>query len=522
MIGNREMSMDDYLAMLRRRIKVILLPAILAPLAGFVVSFGFTPRYTSQAIVVVEGQKVPEGYVKPVTAEDVMQRVATIEQKVLTRKSLQPVVERLGSLARGATLDQMIEQIQQNVTIEPLVTDMSQAASSSARKKKKPAGQSSSDVQGFTLSYTANNANEAQRVCTDLTTLILNEDQDIREQMASGATDFLDRQLTQAKEELNEWDSKMANFKKEHLGQLPGNEDTNMKILASLSSQLDASNQALNRAEQDREYAKSLLAQQIAAWKASQSANNPITLQQQLASLQSQLITLQARYTDDHPDVVKAKKDIAELKRKLSEINSAAPEDNDASTRATATEPPEIQQLRKAIHQDDDAMAQATSDQKRLQKQIAVLEGRVNGSPNVEEEYNQLNRDHSTAQKQYEDLLEKKNDSEVHAALEIAQKGEKLTLVIPASQPDAPDFPNRPLFGAGGLGAGLAIGFGLAMWLELRDKSIRTEQDVLAVLELPMLASLPWIKPYVVETNGRGAGSNGKSPGEERKVAVEV
>ena len=34
MIENRELSMDDYLAMVRRRLKIILIPALLAPLAG--------------------------------------------------------------------------------------------------------------------------------------------------------------------------------------------------------------------------------------------------------------------------------------------------------------------------------------------------------------------------------------------------------------------------------------------------------------------------------------------------------
>jgi uncharacterized protein involved in exopolysaccharide biosynthesis len=44
MIENRELSMDDYLAMFRRRIKVILIPALLAPLAGFLISYAFPAK----------------------------------------------------------------------------------------------------------------------------------------------------------------------------------------------------------------------------------------------------------------------------------------------------------------------------------------------------------------------------------------------------------------------------------------------------------------------------------------------
>jgi uncharacterized protein involved in exopolysaccharide biosynthesis len=59
MSENRELTMDDYLAMLRRRLKVILIPALIAPLAGFLVSYAFSPKYTSTATIVVEVQKIP-------------------------------------------------------------------------------------------------------------------------------------------------------------------------------------------------------------------------------------------------------------------------------------------------------------------------------------------------------------------------------------------------------------------------------------------------------------------------------
>ncbi len=75
MIENRELTIDDYLAMLRRRAKVILIPALLAPLAGLLVSYLFPPKYTSQALILVESQKVPETMVQPVVSEDLTARI---------------------------------------------------------------------------------------------------------------------------------------------------------------------------------------------------------------------------------------------------------------------------------------------------------------------------------------------------------------------------------------------------------------------------------------------------------------
>src|SRR5262249_38144860 len=95
MLGKRPLNIDDYVAMLNRRKWWIIIPALIAPLVGFLVSYAFPPKYKSQSLVLVEGQKVPEGYVKPVVTEDLTQRIATMQQQVLSRGRLKPMIERL-------------------------------------------------------------------------------------------------------------------------------------------------------------------------------------------------------------------------------------------------------------------------------------------------------------------------------------------------------------------------------------------------------------------------------------------
>jgi uncharacterized protein involved in exopolysaccharide biosynthesis len=174
------------------------------------------------------------------------------------------------------------------------------------------------------------------------------------------------------------------------------------------------------------------------------------------------------------------------------------------------------------VHQYDQAIAQATRDQQRLQDQIHAYQGRVALSPAVEEQYKLLTRDYDTAQKFYNDLLAKKSESAMQTDMERGQQGEQMRLLNPANLPDSPSFPNRWLFSGGGLGAGLAIGMGLALWMELRDKSIRTEQDVLAAMELPMLVSVPWVNPDPGVKNGNGRFSIRSKPSDEEKRTVEV
>jgi protein tyrosine kinase modulator len=515
MIENRELTMDDYLAILRRRAKLILIPVLLAPLVGFLISYAFTAKYTSKSLILVEGQKVPETMVQPVVSQDLTARIATLQQQVLSQSKLQPVVERLYPGKSSQEVSELIDQIGQNMTVDPVVTDLAQFG------KKKPGAQNSS-VPGFYVTYTASNAREAQQICRELTSLLVDENLKSVADVAKGTSDVLNKGLEESKRTLDDLDARLAAFKKQYVGQLPGDEENNLKILMGLNSQLEANTQTLNRAQQDKSYTESILAQQVTSWKSSQTSTNPQTLEKQLSDLQSQLLDLQARYTPDHPDVIKAKADIAEVKKKLAEINKATPDSTDAPTeKASALEPPEIRQLRLQIHQYSDLIVAGTRDQQRLQQEIGEYQGRVSLSPAVEEKYKAMARDYDNAQKTYQDLLAKKSSADLTVQMNQQAQGEQMAMLNPPNLPESPSFPNRLLFAGGGLGFGLALGLGLTMWQELRDKSIRTQADVEAALNLPMLVAIPWVGAVTGENkNGKHKPSSKKADASKETVGV--
>ena len=514
---NRELTMDDYLAMLRRRMKVIFIPLLLAPIAGFLVSYMFSPKYTSKALVLIEAPKIPDTVVQQVFSEDLTQHVATIQQQVLSPTRLRPMIDRLGLAKPGQSIDDIMDNVRLNMSIDPVVTDLSLF-----RAKKAPA--QSSPVPGFFVTYTASTPHDAQMVCADLTSMLLEEDLKSREEATQGTTLFLTKQVDEAKQKLDDLDKKLAAFKNQHMGQLPGDEDNNLKILMGLNSQLDANTQTLNRATQDKSYTESLLEQQLAAWKASQLTTNPQTLQQQLSQLEAQLIDLEGRYTEDHPDVIKAKADIAEVKKQLAALDNPNPKSTDAASgKGSASEPPEIRTLRLQVHQYEDLIAQATRDQKKLQDEIAVYQGRVAASPAIEEQYKEMARDYDNAQKVYQDDLAKQSTSKMATQAEQDQEGQRMALLNPADLPDTPSFPNRLLFAGGGLGAGLVLGLGLTMWMELREKCIRTEADAEAAVGLPVLVAVPWVlQPQPENGNGKGHFWSRKKPGTEKEEPATV
>src|SRR6202167_5166877 len=411
MIQNRELTMDDYLAMLRRRAKVILIPALLAPLVGFLVSYAFTPKYTSQSTILVEGQKVPDTMVQPVATEDLAARINTLVAQVTSQAALKPMLQKIYGPAKSEqSIDGLIDGINTGETfnVEAVATDI---ASTGGGRRRPSQGM---QEPAFRLSYTDSTPREAQEICSGLTSLLLEKNLTYMQDRATGTTNVLSKGIEDAKRNLDELDSKLAAFKKQYVGQLPGDEEDNLKILAGLSSQLEANTQTLNRAQQDKAYAESMLAQQLTAWKSSQTSNNPQTLEKQLSDLQTTLMGLQARYTDDHPDVVKTKADIAEVKKKLAEVNKASSDAPDATDeKASALEPPEIRQMRLQIHQYADLITAATRDPKRYQEEIATYQGRVSLSPDVEKQYSELMRDSDNAHKNYQELLAKKSAADL-------------------------------------------------------------------------------------------------------------
>ena len=489
------LNFNDYIAILRRRAKVILIPTLLAPIIAFAISYAFTAKYTSKSLVLVEGQKVAQGYVQPVTTEDVAERISRLQEKVLSNERLKPMIERL-NLARGQGGDDAVAQeVRGAVSVEAVDPSLVSVSGSGKDGGSHSLVHGKAQPPGFFVSYTASDPKRAQRMCTELTALVIEENLKDSEQVVQNTSDFLSTQIDQAKQSLDEQGSKLMAFKTRYLGQLPEDQEANLKMLGDLSTELDANTQALNRAQQDKAYAESLLAQKLTTWRATQGTGDPQNIRQQISQLEDHLLTLKARYTDDYPDVVKARNDIAALKKNLNDLQSPKAAASVAQPTDDLAEPSDIQQLRTQIHQYETVTAQATHEEKRLQDDIRTYQGRLELSPELQEEYSALSRDYEGAQKFYKDLLTKKSEAEMQKDVQRREEGQQMRLLDPPTLPDSPSFPVRWEFALGGLGAGATIGFGIVLWLEMRNRVIRTEAELESALDVPTLITIPWVGP---------------------------
>ena len=131
------------------------------------------------------------------------------------------------------------------------------------------------------------------------------------------------------------------------------------------------------------------------------------------------------------------------------------------------------------------------SEQGRLQGMVGMYQGRIEASPVREAELAALTRDYETQQQTYRGLLQKKEESQISANLEKRQIGEQFKILDPARMPEKPASPDRPRLYLIAALIALAAGLGCAALAEFFDKSLRTEADVRAALNLMVLATVP-------------------------------
>ncbi len=470
---------QEILAIARRRWLWIVIPLLIGPVVAYMISRKITPVFTSQAFVLVEAQKVPDTFVPSMMTDQLETRLLTMQEEILSRTRLQTLIDQFGlykSDRPRVSMEELVGRLKKDVKVTTLRPD------------------ATSTLRGFYVAVNADSPRLAQKLCSQVLAMFMEENVKARSQRAEDTTEFLTGQLDDAKHKLDENDSKLAEFKTRYMGRLPTDEQNNLQMLSSLSTRLDAINEAVAQARQQKVTQSSMLAQRTGSvGNAHLPAGKVTDLEKQLSDLRAQLVTLESQYTPEHPDVVAVKSQIASLQGQLQAARTSPPQ---------ATVQPSVQiddadtaQLRASIQALDDNIKMKRAEQARLEQEISSFQARIQLSPVVEEQFKGLTRDHESALQFYNDLLTKKTQSEMIRDLEQRREGEQFRVMDAPDLPAKPSFPDRQKFAFGGLGGGFALGAALAAMLELKERFIRTEKDVQTHLGLPVFTVIPNLEP---------------------------
>jgi polysaccharide chain length determinant protein (PEP-CTERM system associated) len=450
-------------------------------LAVWMLSMLMPSVYKSETTILVEQQKVPEEYVVANVSVDMDQRLAAMKQQTLSRSRLQHIIEQFGLYrdAYKANPEEVIAQMRNK--------DIDMHAVEAPGRR--------GDFSAFLISYTAPSAKMAQQVNTQLTSLFIDQSIEMQSERAENTTQFLSTELETARQKLAEQDAKIKQFKMGALGQLPSQMETNVHILSGLQDRQRSLSQELNHAQEQKLYFESLLAQYRSAKVDSEKGAGALpAIDDQLTKLKEELADAQAKYTPDHPDVMRLKRLIARTEKQRAAIQQNIESGNAAEQPKNTHDPRSmtpILQFESQLKANEQEIADTRRELQQVQQQISGYQSRLNATPVREQQLADLTRDYDESKSNYDSLLKKQMQSQMATNLERRQQGEQFRIIDPPSLPKKPVSPDRLKMSIMGLFGGLVLGLGLAIAIELMEDRVRTEGEVMRIVNVRILAGVP-------------------------------
>jgi polysaccharide chain length determinant protein (PEP-CTERM system associated) len=361
-------------------------------------------------------------------------------------------------------------------------------------------------LTAFKIRYSAGTPQLAQQVNSELTSLFIDENLKSQQQLSESTTDFLQKQLTDASEKLQEQEAKVRAFKASHFGNLPSQMETNVQILGGLQSQLQSIQRALDAANQQKLYLESLQQEyqsiQASLGNGDSTATSPDALNTDLLDLRHKLQEARLRYTEDHPDVVQLKDKLSKMEKLKQDIDSEITANQQPAKTTSDVDPGAALQVQ---HGSTSPMMQIQSQlkangleiqnyqqrEKKIESDITTYQARLNLTPETEQELADISRGYEESKANYDSLLQKQNQSQLATSLEQSQQGEQFRILDPPSLPTRPSAPNHLLISIAGLLVGFALGAALTAFLEMTNVRVRQEKDLEDAVPLKVLIGIP-------------------------------
>jgi protein tyrosine kinase modulator len=486
--------------------------------------------YRSESLIIVDSQKIPERFVSSTVQVTLQDHLATLSQQILSSTQLEKIIEKFDlypKLRKTRSPEQVISLLRDEIQITP------EKGWGDERGASKTTG-------AFRVAYEGPNPTVVAGVVSEISGLFIAENLRTREQRAEGTSEFIESQLDEARKSLEKQEANLSRFKKERMGELPEQEAALIGTLNRLHSELQGTQDAINRAEQNKMMLENTLRlaetaedavkrtlQQPPAPRpavgvvrsdltpATSSAPAPVRASQ---VLKERLEALRLRYQDEHPEIKRLKLELeAALKQEAKEAAAAAALPKAPPTVSTSKEsipvpvvaqggdPVVSAQMLAEWNRERERVATTrtqlavaakelgsrVAERERILRSITEYQGKLERLPMREQELAGVTRDYENSKQNYKSLLDKKTSAEMATEMERRQQSERFTLVDPARIPSKPIKPKRLVLNLGAVGGALALSLVLVLGIEFRKNCFLGEWELPATI--PVLGRVPTI-----------------------------
>jgi polysaccharide chain length determinant protein (PEP-CTERM system associated) len=431
--------------------------------------------------------QVTQGITVDSNVETQLQRV---RQALLGGPALEKVAAEAGLVPRSATPQQrqgLLSRLRERTTI---TGTLSRESASSGL---------------YVISYQDANRNRSLRVVDRLLSNFVQSALGGKREGSQQAQRFLTDQIADYERRLSGAESKLADFKKQNIGVMPGAQGD---YFTRLQAEMDASNKvqaslaiALRRRN---ELGRQIRGEQpvITSGQGTfNSGTSPVPgndTATRIREAQAHLDELLLRFTEKHPDVIALRQTLADLHaRQDAEIEAMKRGDPGAAARLGLATNPVYQSIQLQLNQSEVEIAALRAEIADHQRKTADLRNMVNSAPEVEAELARLNRDYDVTRAQYNALVDRLQRAKLSD--EADQTGfVRFEVIDPPSAAFVPVAPDRPKVMLMTLLFGLAAGIGIAYLLHQLRPVFTTSRQLAEITNLPVLGvvSMTWLERH--------------------------
>jgi len=445
-VAQYEMNLRDYWLIVRRRRMIIIACTVLVALLSFGLAQRKVPFYQATAAVKFEQSTQLSGLLVEVLSYSSADSIETQVTIIKSYPILEDVAKRLGYLKEVPTGAASREAKGYWGTLDSL------------NGKLKVARVPNTSILEITA--TSTKPREAQDLANTTAEAYRDYNKSLRNSRVTEARRFIENQLKDVEARSRRTEAEIWAFREANRIVAPGAESS---VLMSVFTQVRGD---IEKTRQQRTELESI--------------------QQRLAALDAASPTDRVFIETSNPAMQKLQGTLSELQL---ERNNLAVEVTDRHPRLQAFDD-RIREVRAEMRREVAAqIAMLRNREEFLNRQIGELQQKNRELPTLELSLQRLQREAKTN----DDLLALLKTKHQEALIKEAEQIEEVSIVRPATEPDAPiggDATNTMMVGAV---LGLAIGLVLAFVRENLDTSIGTIEDVETYLGVPVLGVVPHI-----------------------------
>jgi polysaccharide chain length determinant protein (PEP-CTERM system associated) len=463
-----------------------LLAAWIVCLVGWLVVLAMPDTYSAWARVFIDTRTRLSQVTQGIADSNIASQVESVREALLGG----PQLEKVARLSMPGYATASSEQ--QAAIIDGLRKRLQVEASGGERNR--PA-----DL--YTIMYTDQDRHTAHRVVNQLLKLFLANALGGSQEGSEQAQQFLSQQIAEYDKKLQAAESRLAEFKRQNAGLMPGATGDYFTRMHAETDDLDKDRSALTVAEQKRDELQRQLSSEGPLMGSSAGRVNGAgggDTASAIRETQARLDELLLRFTDKHPDVIAARRTLEDLKKRQQvEIEAIRHGDQAAIAASGLAANPVYQGIKLQLSQTDVEVAAARRQVADREGKIAELRKMIHTAPEVEAEYARLNRDYDVTRGQYQALVERLNRAKLSDKAE-ATGVVRFEVVEPPTGSSQPVSPDRIRLILVVLFGGLAAGIGAAYVMHQHRPVFVSARQLTELTELPVLGvvSMTWLERH--------------------------